>query len=180
MHVSRPGLVVGEADVRFVRIVAFPKGVSSRNAVSLACGEVTTRKKMTSVTKGPSAVSFRYMPGFSRTSQLRSDWNGGRAMFFSPWWMNGLAASTAAPDIEFLVARRSVRRRTNRRGQVRQPISRWWDHDMHEMSAIALHRRRQPTHAMHAAGGNAARQRTISNVRRISDVCSAASLILAR
>jgi len=74
LHVSRQGLVVGEADVRFVRIVAFPKGVQQQErGVSLPCGEVTTRKKLTSVTKGPSAVSFRYMPGFSRTSQLRSD-----------------------------------------------------------------------------------------------------------
>src|SRR4051812_45708047 len=43
-----------------------PCGSSSRNAACpLPCGESTTRKKLINVMNGPSAVSLRYMPGFS-------------------------------------------------------------------------------------------------------------------
>src|SRR6185436_17233589 len=49
---------------------------SSTSAWPRPYGETTTRKKLTSVTKGPSGLSFRYIPGFSPDQSIAPGWIG--------------------------------------------------------------------------------------------------------
>src|SRR6185295_14430237 len=93
-----------------------PYGSSSMNAARpFPCGDVTTRKKLTSVTNGPSALSFRYMPGFSPDQSTLLRLNGGRSMFFSSiatFSRQGFTTnvrSPPTPDIELVEASDCIR-----------------------------------------------------------------------